>query len=180
MRYPANETAAKHKRIVREASRLFRDRGFEDVTVAEVMTAAGLTHGAFYSHFDSKEALMAAAVEYAMQGTLHGVKDSFGSVGGRRAYLDRYLSTKHKDTPEAGCAMAALSGEIRNEPEVKAKFTAQLKEIITAMGGERGEAMEILATMVGAMALARAVDDKAFSREILRKVRMRLDSKRAN
>jgi TetR/AcrR family transcriptional repressor of nem operon len=112
MRYPANETAAKHERIVREASRLFRERGFEDVTVAEVMKAAGLTHGAFYNHFDSKEALMAAAVEYAMQRTLHGVKGSFKSVGGRRAYLDRYLSTKHRDTPEAGCAMAALSSEI--------------------------------------------------------------------
>lgn len=64
MRYPAKETAAKHDRIVREASRLFRERGFENVTVAEVMKAAGLTHGAFYAHFRSKEELQEAAVAY--------------------------------------------------------------------------------------------------------------------
>ena len=65
MRYPAKETAAKHERIVREASRLFRERGFENVSVGEVMKAAGLTHGAFYAHFGSKEELQAAAVHMA-------------------------------------------------------------------------------------------------------------------
>ena len=64
MRYPAKETAAKHDRIVKEASRLFRDRGFENVTVGEVMKAAGLTHGAFYAHFGSKQELRKAAVAY--------------------------------------------------------------------------------------------------------------------
>ncbi len=68
MRYPAKETAAKHERIVKEASRLFRERGFENVTVGEVMKAAGLTHGAFYAHFDSKEELQAAAVAYGHKG----------------------------------------------------------------------------------------------------------------
>ena len=57
VRYPAEETAAKHERIVKEASRLFRERGFEDVTEGDVMKAAGLTHGAFYAHFGSKEKL---------------------------------------------------------------------------------------------------------------------------
>ena len=64
MRYPAEETAAKHERIVKEASRLFRERGFENVTVGEVMKAAGLTHGAFYAHFGSKQELEEAAVAY--------------------------------------------------------------------------------------------------------------------
>ena len=179
MRYPATETAEKHDRIVQEASRLFRERGFEDVTVAEVMKKAGLTHGAFYSHFESKEALMAAAVEYAMQGVLRGVKKSFPTLEGRRAYLDRYLTARHRDTPGTGCPMAALSGEIRNEPEVKGRFTANLKEIISAMGGERREAMATLATLVGAISLARAVDDEAFSREILREVQKKLDGEMA-
>src|SRR5215469_15798381 len=89
MRYPATETAEKHDRIVQEASRLFRERGFGGVTVAEVMKEAGLTHGAFYSHFESKEALMAAAVEYVMQGALRGVKKSFPTLKGRRVYVDR-------------------------------------------------------------------------------------------
>lgn len=175
MRYPANETAEKHDRIVQEASRLFRERGFEHVTVAEVMKRAGLTHGAFYSHFESKEALMVAAVEYAMHGILRGVRKSFPTLEGRRAYLDRYLTTKHRDEPGTGCVMAALSGEIRNEPEVKGRFTENLKEIFSAMGGERREAMATLATLVGAISLARAVDDETFSREILRSVRKTLD-----
>ena len=176
MRYPAQETAEKHDRIVDAASRLFRERGFEHVTVAEVMKAAGLTHGAFYNHFQSKEELMAAAVEHAMRGTLAGVEKSFTTPKRRRAYIDRYLSTRHRDTPATGCAMAALSGEIRNQPEVKKAFTAELKEIVAAMGGERGEALTELATVVGAMALARAVDDEGFSREILREVRRKLDA----
>jgi len=83
MRYPATETAEKHDRIVQEASRLFRERGFEDVTVAEVMKKAGLTHGAFYSHFESKEALMAAAVEYAMQGGTPWREEKFPNAGGK-------------------------------------------------------------------------------------------------
>jgi TetR/AcrR family transcriptional regulator, transcriptional repressor for nem operon len=62
MRYPAKETVVKHERIVKEASRLFRERGFENVSVGEVMKAAGLTHGAFYAHFSSTEELKAAAV----------------------------------------------------------------------------------------------------------------------
>src|ERR1700751_3228225 len=64
MRYPVEETAAKHERIVKEASRLFRERGFENVSVGDVMKAAGLTHGAFYAHFASKEELEKAAVAY--------------------------------------------------------------------------------------------------------------------
>ncbi len=168
MRYPAKETAEKHERIVAEASRLFRERGFDGVTVAEVMQAAGLTHGAFYSHFDSKEDLMSAAVEHGMKTTLTGVKRDFGSAEGRAAYLNRYLSPAHRDAPGAGCTMAALSGEIRNEPEVKEAFTLKLKEIIAAAGGQRGAEIARLAAMVGALTLARAVSDEDFSLEILR------------
>lgn len=175
MRYPEEETAEKHERIVNEASRLFRERGFDDVTVAEVMKKAGLTHGAFYSHFASKEDLMAAAVERAMEGTLDGVKKNFTTAEGRRGYVNRYLSARHRDNPALGCAMAALSGEIRHEPEVKSAFTAELKEIIAASDPDRGKAMLLVAAMVGAMSLARAVDDDAFSREILKEVRKKLD-----
>src|SRR5258708_31922741 len=119
MRYPATETAEKHDRIVQEASRLFRERGFEDVTVAEVMKKAGLTHGPFYSHFESKQALMAAAVEYAMQGVLRGVKKSFPTLEGRRAYLDRYLTARHTDAPGTVCPIGALSGDTSEEAEQK-------------------------------------------------------------
>src|SRR5579859_4760017 len=90
MRYPAKETAAKHERIVKEASRLFRERGFENVTVGEVMQAAGLTHGAFYAHFGSKEELQAAAVAYGQKVTLGRVQRST-SRKGKASFADRYL-----------------------------------------------------------------------------------------
>src|SRR6201987_5141417 len=78
MRFPVEETAAKHERIVKEDSRLFRERGFENVSVAEVMKAAGLTHGAFYAHFRSKEELEAAAIAYGQGVSLVRVQRSYG------------------------------------------------------------------------------------------------------
>jgi TetR/AcrR family transcriptional repressor of nem operon len=177
VRYPADEVAKRHERIVKEAARLFRKRGFKAVTVAEVMQAAGLTHGAFYSHFSSKEELMAAAVDEAMRVSVEGLAASSGTATGRRAYRDAYLSTKHRDGAESGCTMAALSGEIRNEPETKAAFTARLKETVAAAGGDRAETLLAVSAMVGAVALARAVDDDAFSEEILQKVRAELRRK---
>jgi TetR/AcrR family transcriptional repressor of nem operon len=177
VRYPANEVAKRHERIVKEASRLFRKRGFKDVTVAEVMKGAGLTHGAFYSHFSSKEELMAAAVDEAMRVSVEGLAASSKTAAGRRAYRDAYLSTKHRDAAESGCTMAALSSEIRNEPETQAAFTARLKETVAAAGVDRAEALLAVSAMVGAVALARAVDDDAFSEEILQKVRLQLRRK---
>ena len=174
MRYPADETAKKHDRLVREASRLFRKRGFKDVSIAEVMKAAGLTHGAFYSHFESKEALVAAAIDNGMNDILTRVTESFSSKAGKGGYADAYLSIKHRDGPERGCTMAALATDIRNEPAAQPTFTAKLKEILDATGIERGEAIMLMSAMVGAMALARAVSDKSLSAEILREVRVRL------
>src|SRR3954469_24147640 len=108
MRYPARETAAKHERILKEASRLFRDRGFENVTVGEVMKAAGLTHGAFYAHFGSKQELQEAAVAYGQDLSAVRARNHGATRKGRRAYVDRYLSTRHRDNPGGGCTMAAL------------------------------------------------------------------------
>src|SRR5215469_8363969 len=110
MRYPVEETAAKHERIVKEASRLFRERGFENVSVAEVMKAAGLTHGAFYAHFDSKEELQAAAVAYGQKVSLDRLQRSKNQKA-KGLYADRYLSPWHRDNPADGCTMAALASE---------------------------------------------------------------------
>src|SRR5215471_7001382 len=101
MRYPAEETAAKHERIVKEASRLFRERGFENVSVGEVMKAAGLTHGAFYAHFGSKEELQVAAIAYGQGVSLERVQRS-NSHKGKGSYADRYLSPRHRDNPGNG------------------------------------------------------------------------------
>src|ERR1700761_4323404 len=104
MRYPAEETAAKHDRIVKWASRLFRERGFENVSVGEVMKAAGLTHGAFYAHFVSKQDLQAAAVAYGQKVSLGRLQRNGKKSKG--SYADRYLSRWHRDNPGDGCTMA--------------------------------------------------------------------------
>jgi TetR/AcrR family transcriptional repressor of nem operon len=180
MRYPATETAEKHKTIIREASRLFRERGFSGVSVAEIMQATGLTHGPFYNHFPSKEALMASSVEHGMKSALAGVDQVGNSPRKTAEYLDRYLSTTHRDAPGKGCTMPALAADIRLEPRVKATFTGYLKTIIERMVSNfvwrskrsaRGDSIRMLSTMVGALILARAVDDETFSKEILREAR---------
>ena len=175
MRYPVEETAAKHERIVKEASRLFRERGFENVTVGEVMKAAGLTHGAFYAHFSSKQELQEAAVAYG-QGVSAGRARSNGATRwGRRVYFDRYLSQRHRDNPGDGCTMAALAQEVvRSTPELKTAFERGLEEILAAGGGDRKESIFQTAALLGGVVLARAVQDPRFSKEILRSVRQKL------
>jgi len=174
MRYPVEETAAKHERIVKEASRLFRERGFENVSVGEVMKAAGLTHGAFYAHFGSKEELQAAAVAYGQKVTLGRVQRST-SRKGKASFADRYLSRRHRDNPGDGCTMAALAQQVaRSSPKLKAAFEQGLQEILPAIGAERKEAIFEAAAMIGGVVLARAVQDPRLSDEILKSVRQKL------
>jgi TetR/AcrR family transcriptional repressor of nem operon len=175
MRYPAKETAARHERIVREASRLFRERGFENVSVAEVMKAAGLTHGAFYAHFGSKEELERAAVAYGQTLSAGRARSHGATKKGRRAYAERYLSPSHRDNPGNGCTMAALGEEVaRCGPEIKKAFEQGLEEILAEHGGDREEAIFQTAAVLGGVVLARAVEDPAFSNEILESLRHRL------
>jgi len=175
MRYPAKETAAKHDRIVKEASRLFRERGFENVTVAEVMKAAGLTHGAFYAHFKSKEDLERAAIAYGQQLSAGRARSYGATRKGRRAYADRYLSPRHRDNPDEGCTMAALAQEVgRSTPELKAAFEQGLEDILAAGGADRKEAIFHAAALIGGVVLARAVHDEKLSDEILESVRQKV------
>jgi len=174
MRYPVEETAAKHERIVKEASRLFRERGFENVSVAEVMKAAGLTHGAFYAHFGSKEELQAAAVAYGQEVSLDRLQRSKRKKS-KGSFADRYLSRRHRDNPGDGCTMAALAQEVaRSTPELKAAFEQGLENFLSAKGADRKEAIFWTAAMMGGVVLARAVHDPRLSDEILESVRQRL------
>jgi TetR/AcrR family transcriptional repressor of nem operon len=175
MRYPAKETAAKHERIVKEASRLFRERGFENVTVGEIMKAAGLTHGAFYAHFDSKEELQAAAVVYGQKVSLGRMHRS-QSKKNKGSFADRYLSRAHRDNPGDGCTMAALAQEVaRSTPELKAAFERGFEEILSGQGGDRKEAIFQTAALLGGVVLARAVQKASLSDEILESVRQRVN-----
>src|SRR6201981_3140157 len=159
MRYPVEETAAKHERIVKEASRLFRERGFENVSVGEVMKAAGLTHGAFYAHFSSKEELQAAAVAYGINVSLVRMQRS-NSKKSKGSFADLYLSRWHRDNPGDGCTMAALAQEVaRSTPELRAAFEQGLENILSAKRGDRKEAIFWVAALTGGVLRGRGVDN---------------------
>ena len=176
MRYPAKQTAARHERIVKEASRLFNERGFENVTVGEVMKAAGLTHGAFYAHFGSKQELQEAAVAYGQAVGTTRAQDHGDTKKGWRAYTDMYLGRRHRDNSGTGCTMAALGQEVaRSTPELKAAFERGLENILAARGRDREEAIFQTAALLGGVVLARAVQDPKLSDEILESVRQKLD-----
>jgi|TARA_R110000796_G_scaffold82691_9_gene181504 TetR/AcrR family transcriptional repressor of nem operon len=179
MRVSKEQAAANREQIVHQAARLFRERGFDGIGVAELMKNAGLTHGGFYGHFDSKEQLMAEACEYAIGVTGRRwrrlVSDSDGPSMDTLAR--RYLSKRHRDAPGDGCVLAALAGDAaRQSPPVRAAFTGSVKRFIDLLGNalptrakaaRRQKAVAACAAMVGALVLSRAVDDPALSEEFL-------------
>ena len=181
MRYPASQTAENHEKILEAAAQAFRERGFDGAGVAEIMKAAGLTHGAFYAHFASKEALEAEAVERAFEQSGNRMTALTANARDpKRAFLDGYLSAGHRDNPGLGCVMATLGPEIARDSAVRKPFTRRLKHMIEGMAGRfrwkrkgdaRRNAIHLLSSAVGAMTLARAVDDPRLSDEILQTVR---------
>jgi TetR/AcrR family transcriptional repressor of nem operon len=186
MRYPASETAEKHEKILKQAARLFRERGFDGAGVADIMKAAGLTHGAFYAHFPSKGALEAEALEQAFaQSGRQIYKLTANASDPKAAFIQSYLSVAHRDNPGSGCAIAALGPEVVRSSAARGPFTQQVKLAIERMvgrfrwkrkGDARPNAIHLLSAAVGALVLARAVDDPALSDEILTTVRDRLAS----
>ena len=179
MRYPASETAEKHTRALESAARLFRERGFSGASISEIMTATGLTHGSFYNHFDSKEELLAEALEHASQSTLAEVDQLDPSPAGKQNMYREYLSSLHRDNPGAGCIMASLATDLRGTPKAREVVTRYIRDLIHKMSEHfpwsprrtaRKQAIRALSTMVGAVMLARVVDDQELSDEILREV----------
>lgn len=179
MRYPPAETATKHERILVEATRLFRDRGFEDVSIPEIMKSAGLTHGSFYNHFGSKSDLVGECIHHGAAKSLFDMSRAEASAAGKADCIDKYLSRAHRDDPGTGCLMSALGSEVRREPPAQAamtRFVASFIEILAThfpwptKRHARRDAIRTTAALVGGLILARAVDDEALSREILREV----------
>ena len=172
MRVSREEMARSHRKIVDSASRLLRERGVEGAGVAEVMSDAGLTHGGFYRHFETKEAMLLEALKDAFAdfaGPLESA--SAGPVPARALahFRARYLSPGHVANPGVGCPVAALAGEAgRGSDHLKSVFGDGVKRIIAAMAlGLKGTAQERstaatreFAMMVGAVAIARASDRK--------------------
>lgn len=174
MKVSREQMAENRRRILDAASSLFRDRGFDAVSVAEVMKAAGLTHGGFYGHFSSKDDLVAQTLAHVL------AADSDGN-GDFSHYLSAYLSPRHRDNPAGGCPTAGLAAAIRHQtPAARAAMTeglrSQIARIETALpqaqpADRRRTAIGSWAAMVGAVILARAIDDPALSDEILEQTR---------
>ncbi len=161
-------TAARHRAALLDAAgRMFRERGFDGVGIAEISAAAGLTHGAFYTHFASKEALSAEIAEAAAQKTSSLV----GSEAERRAFVERYLSLPHVLDRANGCSIAALASEAgRETPEIRAAFSRGLERMFDQVGDdvvERRRAIATMAALVGGLTLARASADERLRDEIL-------------
>lgn len=177
---------ATHDRIVEVASRAVRCQGYAGVGVADVMKQAGLTHGGFYAHFESRDALLAEAVERAGRDT--GVVmakriDASRARGesGLRTLVEGYLSEAHLNGIESGCVVAALSSEMpRQSPALLAPSVERVRKLIALVrralpeGGSKEQAMVIAGTMVGALQLARALGAGAQGKAMLAAARSAL------
>lgn len=167
---------ATHERIVKTAARAIRRRGYGGAGVAEVMKEAGLTHGGFYAHFASREAMLAEAADRAgaeTVATLERVAATAPPEQALQGIIRTYLSRAHLEAVETGCAVAALGSELpRQSPQVRRAATRRIKEMIDLVGrhspewgrpGAHEQALVTVATAVGALVLARAVTDAKLS-----------------
>jgi TetR/AcrR family transcriptional regulator, transcriptional repressor for nem operon len=179
MRVSRQKAAENRERIMDAAGALFRERGFDGVGVADIMNAADLTHGGFYGHFTSKDALVAQASQRAMaRSAANWGKVIAGAPNDPYAtLLKHYLSSRHRDDRGHGCVFAALSGDAaRCSKSVRTTFALGLERLIEVVAkavpgrskaARRRKAVAAVAEMVGALILARAVGDTSLSNEIL-------------
>jgi len=170
MRVSKDEKDRSRARIVASASRMFREQGVAGTSVGEVMNKAGMTHGGFYRHFESKEALLTAALDDAFAQMVAVVAAGVANQPAeevRRAFRSYYLSDEHVANPGEGCPAAALSGDIgRESAELKSAFGAGVRSMTAvlshAMEGSEpvrhAKATRELAMMIGAVVMARASD----------------------
>jgi TetR/AcrR family transcriptional repressor of nem operon len=191
MRISREKAAENREKVLVAAARLFRERGLEGVGVDALADAAGLTHGAVYSHFKSKDALAAEAVRLALHQSMNEWLGLTEGVAGDQAFerlLKAYVSRAHRDAPEAGCSVAAIgSGASRSTDELREVMhdgVAQFLDILTSFSEgataaeKRSKAIARAAAMVGAVVMARAASaDRGLSDEILKTVRTELLSR---
>jgi TetR/AcrR family transcriptional repressor of nem operon len=180
MRYSREHKLETHARIVKKASVRLREKGAHGVGVADLMKDAGLTHGGFYAHFDSREALVVEAFTHAMdRSTEHWRKLAEQTAPEKRlaTIVGSYLTAVHRDDPGHGCAIPTLGAEIaRESPRTRKAFAAKLEQMIDMLAAQvpggsrkaaRKQAMAMVATMMGTLVLARVAGNGEFSDEIL-------------
>src|SRR6476646_2401974 len=180
MRYSKEHKQETHERIVKKASVRLREKGAHGIGVADLMKEAGLTHGGFYAHFESREALVVEAFAYAMdRSTERWRKISEQTPPDKRlaTIIQTYLTPVHRDDPGHGCAVPALGAEIaRESPKTRKAFAAKLEAMIDMVADQipdvprkaaRKQAIAALTTMMGTLVLSRIAGSGEFSDEIL-------------
>lgn len=183
----SREKAAEHRdRIIEAAGALFREKGFGGIGVADIMKAAGMTHGGFYGHFASKDDLVAQACRQAMAVAIANWEKTAASDADNpfATLLARYLSPRHRDDPARGCVFAALGADAaRSGPLVHDAFADGLEPLISLLAESapegskavrRRKAVAAMAGLVGALLLARAIGKRDLSDEILEATRREL------
>ena len=179
MRVSRDQAEKNRQTVINVASQLFREHGFDGIGLKDLMEAAGLTQGAFYKQFASKDDLAAQASERAFESAIRELsvaaeanpKDPLGAV------IALYLSMEHREERGDGCPVVALGADAaRQGPDVKASFEAWIRKYLEMLGPWLGEsdgedstdrAMAVLSTMVGAMVLSRAVNNKRLAKRFL-------------
>jgi len=180
MRRSREEAARTRARIVEAAANAFRRHGINQAGIATVMDEAGLTHGGFYKHFESKDQLIAEACEQIFRSVLQQLAAQVAPLPPERrlaAFIELYLSAWHRDHREQGCGFAALGTELAHAcAAVRAAADRGLRQLINTLAGflpdagqaqRNARAQAIAATLAGAMMLARAVGDPALSDAML-------------
>jgi TetR/AcrR family transcriptional repressor of nem operon len=187
MRVTKQHAEQNRERVLDVASTLFRERGFDGISVAELMKQAGLTHGGFYGQFGSKDELMAEALDRAFDDALIHWRnvaieaEKYRAGSALRVVSKVYLSPDHCEQVGTGCVMAALATDaVRQSPSVRQRMTQGVQRFAHAMAKlfpnkaaevQREKALAMTASLVGALMLARAVDDPTLAEDILQATR---------
>jgi TetR/AcrR family transcriptional repressor of nem operon len=180
MRYSKEHKQETHTRIVKKASVRLREKGAHGIGVADLMKEAGLTHGGFYAHFDSREALVIEAFGYAMDRASEHWRNMTAEIPPEKrlsTIVESYVSAAHRDDPGRGCAVPTLGAEIaRESAKTRKAFAAKLDQMIDLVADQipdvpkktaRRLAMGTMATMMGSLVMSRVAGSGELSDEIL-------------
>lgn len=179
MKVSKEQSTRNRRKVLDTAARMYRERGFDGASVNDIMRKAGFTHGGFYGHFASKEDLIVQACQQAIEEGLGIWKKKAGETkeDPLAAVVKGYLTESHCNEPGGGCLMATLSNEVARQPKpVRTVVTEGLRRFIDFLGSlapektdkaRREKAIATYASMIGGVAMARAVNDPALAREIL-------------
>jgi TetR/AcrR family transcriptional regulator, transcriptional repressor for nem operon len=184
MRKSKQEAAATRQRIIKAAAAAFRKNGIAGTGLSDLMAAAGLTHGGFYRHFDSKDQIVAEACAAATESAIAAFFSKKSPLRGLKARIAKYLSPAHREDPSAGCPLAALGSEIaRCDGKTRAAATQAFLELVDIIAAESGKtrpdvarrrALVAASTMIGALMMSRIVTDSELSAGILREAEKQL------